>query len=118
MNEKIGLKDIIGLAMKGYKPGDIKELLELAESANQKEDLDKATTPDDQAGKDEPEGGQENGVDEKKSEPSETEKELRKQIDELNSKIKTLQDENTKKEVDGKVKTDEEKFVELVKDFF
>lgn len=31
--EKIGLRDIVQLALNGYKPGDIKELITLAEEA-------------------------------------------------------------------------------------
>ena len=119
MNEKIGLKDIIGLAIKGYKPGDIKEILELAERAQQIEEQEETTELVDQTVDDTPEQDQETDNDDKMDPDSlETESELKKEIEALNAKIKKLQEENTQKDLENEPITDQQKFEELVKDFF
>lgn len=114
----IGLKDIIGLAMKGYKPGDIKELIEIAKDASAASEPE----PDTGSAEDEPEP--ENP--EPKKEGPETEKnglseaeQLKAEIISLQEKIKAMQSDNINKEVEGKKPlTDEEKFEELVKNYF
>lgn len=106
------LTDIITLASKGYKPSDIKELLELGNALEDK--------PEEPAEDKEPEAREEKLEDPKpENENPDPEKEkLQAEIISLQEKIKELQRDNTTREISGEVKTDEEKFEELVKDFF
>lgn len=118
--EGIGLKDIIGLAMKGYKPADIKELIRIAETAQ---------TVNDQGSEDSTEGNEGQAQSESSDSSSDAEAEktpaddqdtskLQAEIISLHEKIKTLQSENIKKDLQGEVKSDQEKFEELVKNFY
>ena len=87
------LDDIIALAKQGYKPSDVKELIELSKGEPEEEP------------KDEPE-----------EEPKD---EKQKEIDELKEQIKKLQEENSRRDNsdnDG-LKSDDEKLVDLFRDF-
>ena len=114
----IGLKDIIGLAMKGYKPGDIKELIEIAKAASAASEPEPDTgSAGDEPEPDKPEPKKED-TEPKKDELSEAEQ-LKAEIISLQEKIKEMQSDNINKEVEGKKPlTDEEKFEELVKNYF
>lgn len=109
----LNITDIIALAKQGYKPSDIKELLELGqatepipdESAQGETPDEKETIPED---KPEPE----------KEDPEKDAEALRAEIISLNDKIKELQKQNTKQDISGEVKSDMEKFEELVKNFY
>ena len=118
MEEKIGLKDILSLAMKGYKLQDIKELVELANTVNVQGSEPKhiEQQPDPDTMPDKPV----DMSDEEKPDkmPTEAETELKKEIERLKATIKDLQSDNTKKDIQGEVKTDEEKFEDLVKNFY
>ena len=87
------LDDIIALAKQGYKPGDVKELIELSEGEPE----------------DEPEDEQED----------ELEDEKQKEIDELKEQIKKLQEENARRDNSDNedLKSDDEKLVDLFRDF-
>lgn len=114
----IGLKDIIGLAMKGYKPGDIKELIEIAKDASAASESEpKTESAEDNPEPENPEPKKED-PEPKKDELSEAEQ-LKAEIISLQEKIKEMQSDNINKEVEGKKPlTDEEKFEELVKNYF
>ena len=117
---EIGLKDIIGLAMKGYKPADIKELLSIAETAqavNDQGSEDDNEEIEDQAQSESSEGSSDAESEKTPAEDQDTSK-LQAEIISLQEKIKNLQSENTKKDIQGEVKTDQEKFEELVKNFY
>lgn len=107
------LTDIVALAKQGYKPSDIKELLEFGQAAEPKPDeTAQATEPEEKA-----------EIPEDKAEPVKEDPEpdteaLKAQIIQLNDKIKELQKVNTKQDISGEVKTDQEKFEELVKNFY
>lgn len=116
-NEKVGIKDIIALALKGYKPGEIKELIDLAKAANSESGSEQENThPEDHP---EQPDGSETEDDEKENPPESSDSEqLKAEIISLKEKIKELQGDNINKEVNGSEnKTDEEKFEELVKNF-
>lgn len=117
---EIGLKDIIGLAMKGYKPADIKELLSIAETTqtvNDQGSEDNTEGIEDQA-QSESSGVSSDVEDEKTPAEDQDTSKLKAEIISLQEKIKTLQSENIKKDIQGEVKTDQEKFEELVKNFY
>lgn len=119
-NGKIGLKDIIGLAMKGYKPADIKELISIAATAQAVEDQgSEAVTEDieDQAQSESSDTSLDAEAEKIPAEDQNTSR-LQAEIISLQEKIKTLQSENTKKDIQGEVKTDQEKFEELIRNFY
>ena len=107
------LNDIITLAKHGYKPSDIKELIELSkdepkdEPGNEPED-EPGNEPEDEPG-DEPE-------DEPEGRPR---GEKQKEIDKLKEQIKKLQEENARKDNSDNddLKSDDEKLVDLFRDF-
>lgn len=118
--EGIGLKDIIGLAMKGYKPADIKELISIAETSQTVNDQgSEADTGEyeDQAQSESSGVSTDAEAEKTPAEDQETSK-LQAEIISLQEKIKTLQAENIKKDIKGEVKSDQEKFEELVKNFY
>ncbi len=120
VNEKIGLKDIIGLAMKGYKPSDIKELVSIAASVQKVDDQGSEEGTDDNEGQAKSEPSETSSDEETKTTPAEDQNtiKLQDELNKLREKIKTLQAENTKKDLQGEVKSDQEKFEELVKNFY
>ena len=91
------LDDIIALAKQGYKPNDIKELIELSKDEP----------------KDEPKDGPK---DKPKDEPKD---EKQKEIDELKEQIKKMQEENARKDNSDNddLRSDDEKLVDLFRDF-
>ena len=95
------LEDIIALAKQGYKPNDIKELIELSKGEPNEEPND--------CPKNEPK-------DEPKDEPN---YEKQKEIGELKEQIKKLQEENVRKDNSNNddLKSDDEKLVDLFRDF-
>lgn len=109
----LNITDIIALAKQGYKPSDIRELLELGQAAEPIPDESaKATDPDD-----------EEKIPDEKAEPDKEDPEkdaeaLRAEIISLNDKIKELQKQTVRQDISGDVLTDEQKFEELVKNFY
>lgn len=111
----LNITDIIALAKQGYKPSDIKELLELGQAAEPAPDeTAKAETPDEKE-----------TIPEDKAEPVKEDPEkdkdaeaLRAEIISLNDKIKELQKQTVRQDISGDVLTDEQKFEELVKNFY
>lgn len=109
----LNITDIIALAKQGYKPSDIKELLELGQTAEPIPDESaKATEPDDKE-----------IIPDEKAEPDKEDPEkdaeaLRAEIISLNDKIKELQKQTVRQDISGDVMTDEQKFEELVKNFY
>ena len=112
-NKMFGLTDIVALAKQGYKPSDIKELLELAQAAEPKPDeTTQAETPD------EKETIPEDKAEPVKEDPEKDAEALRAEIISLNDKIKELQKQTVRQDISGEVLTDEQKFEELVKNFY
>lgn len=113
----LNLNDIIALAKQGYKPADVKELIELSKTAEASED-------DQEQPKDIPED-----VPEEKEAPKEEEKkddadeaakivDYKKKAEELEKKISELQKANTKQNADkSDHKSDAELFADVMKSF-
>lgn len=112
----LNLNDIIALAKQGYKPADVKELIELSKTAEASED-------DQEQPKDIPEE-----VPEEKEAPKEEEKkdgaeadkivDYKAKAEELEKKISELQKANTKQNADkSEKKSDAELFADVMKSF-
>ena len=101
------LDDIIALAKQGYKPSDVKELIELSKDEPEYEPEDEQ---EDEL-EDEPEDELEDEL--------EDENEKQKEIDELKGQIKKLQEENARRDNsdNDNLKSDDEKLVDLFRDF-
>lgn len=109
----LNITDIIALAKQGYKPSDIKELLELGQAAEPGPDeTEQAKTPD------EKETIPEDKTEPVKEDPEKDAEALRAEIISLNDKIKELQKQTVRQDISGDVLTDEQKFEELVKNFY
>ena len=123
------LDDIIELAKQGYKPADIKELIELSKSEGTKPEDKK---PEDDQKKEQPK--KENPEDDqKKEQPKDDQKEqpkddavdykgkvtqLEEELQKTKELLQKLQTENTKKDASGgNEKTDAEAFAEAMKSF-
>lgn len=113
--EGIGLKDILALAMKGYKLDEIKELVSLGQTVTETEKKQEETPAAD------PDTAQPEQAEEQQREKpdtmSEDSEQLKAKIIQLEDKIKVMQEENTRKEVERKMETDEEKLRKIVQDF-
>lgn len=109
----LNITDIIALAKQGYKPSDIKELLELGQAAEPiPDETAKGETPDEE------EEIPEDKPEPVKEDPEKDAEALRAEIISLNDKIKELQKQTARQDISGEVKTDQEKFEELVKNFY
>lgn len=118
------LDDIIELAKQGYKPADIKELIELSKSEgpkpeDKKPEDDQKEQPKDEKPKDDqkeqPEGKKpEDDAVDYKGKVTQLEEELQK----TKELLQKLQTENTKKDASGgEEKTDADAFAEAMKSF-
>lgn len=118
------LDDIIELAKQGYKPADIKELIELSKSEGPK--------PEDKKPKDDPKGQPKDSKPEddhketpKDSKPEDDAVDYKEKVTQLEGELQKtkellqkLQTENTKKDASGgEEKTDAEVFTEAMKSF-
>ena len=118
------LDDIIELAKQGYKPADIKELIELSKSEGPKPEDKKPE--DDQKGQPKdtkPEDDQKETP--KDTKPEDDEVDYKEKVTQLEGELQKtkellqkLQTENTKKDASGgEEKTDAEVFTEAMKSF-
>ena len=124
----LNLTDIVALAKQGYKPNDIKELIELTKEAPEDNKGDQGTQPD----------PDENKPDEKSSENKPTEdnqkdgeaspdqldykeevEKLKAQLQETENKLSKLQKENVRRnaDTDENKKSDAEAFADVMKSF-
>lgn len=118
----IKLDDIVALAKQGYKPSDIKELIELSKEApaseekepdqeTEKENITDDKTPSDTVAPEK---------EDKHSDDQEASKvvDYKKKVEELEKKISDLQKANTRKNVaDTDEKSDSEVIADLMKSF-
>ena len=114
----LNLNDIIALAKQGYKPADIKELIELSKSEGPAPEGEK---PEDDQKKEQP---KEKPEDDQKKEPQEAEKpeddtvDYKKKAEELEKKLSEVQKANTKQNADkSEEKSDAEMFADVMKSF-
>lgn len=119
-NDKISIKDIVQLALKGYSKDDIKELFDLAKS-KESDDEAEQKTPDDSEGKDkaEPETQNDDPKDEAKEEKSIDIEALKKELEAVKGQLKEAQKANTGKDISdkGDNASDDEIIKSLVRDF-
>lgn len=121
------LTDIIALAKAGYSPADVKDLIALQSDENK--DLSPSSapllTPDAEPEPElspAPEGAPETPADDKETKIYDMEahakiKELEAQNKALSEQISKLQHEETRKDISGGVKSDQDKFNELMASF-
>ena len=119
------LDDIIELAKQGYKPADIKELIELSKSNGEKPKDDQKEQPKDDQ-KEQPKDDQkEQPKDDHKEQPKDDAVDYKGKVTQLEEELQKtkellqkLQTENTKKDASGgNEKTDAEAFAEAMKSF-
>lgn len=116
--DKVTVKDIISLALKGYSKDDIKELLELAQSKEvSTEEGEQKTLPEDEA-KAKPEEEATPSEDEAKEDAPNIDS-LKKEIDDLKAQLKEAQADNNSSDLSGRTdnKTDDEILNDLARSF-
>lgn len=113
----LNLNDIIALAKQGYKPADVKELIELSKTAEASEDDQEQPTEIPEQPEEEKEAPKE---EEKKDGAGEADKivDYKAKAEELEKKISELQKANTKQNADkSDHKSDAELFADVMKSF-
>lgn len=120
------LDDIVALAKQGYKPADVKELIELSkasEDSDQKEELPKPEenkpTKDDGKKEELPTPEQQPSQGTVANEPSDDQVvDYKKKVEELEAKLAELQKANTRKNIaDTDEKSDFDVFADAMKSF-
>lgn len=113
----LNLNDIIALAKQGYKPSDVKELIELSQTVE-------ASEADQEQPKEMPETEaevKEAPKEEEQKESAQTAEivDYKKKVEELEKKLSDLQKANTKQNADKSEnkKSDAELFADVVKSF-
>lgn len=118
MGERPTFKDILEFAKAGWKPGDVKDIIETAGKLEVKTE-EPAEIPEKDQEQPAPEKEQKGTSEQPKEDVSKDEliKQLQGQIEELNEKIKTVQEANTKKDLQGTVQTDSDRLEEIARSF-
>ena len=118
MGEKLSIKDVVEFAKAGWKPGDVKDIIEAAGKMEAKTE-EPAEIPEKDQEQPAPEKEQKETSKQLKDDASKDEliKQLQGQIEELNGRIKTVQEANTKKNLQGTVQTDQEKLEDIARSF-
>lgn len=118
------LDDIIELAKQGYKPADIKELIELSKSEGEKpkdskpEDDQKGQPKDSKPEDDQKETPKDSKPEDGAVDYKEKVTQLEGELQKTKELLQKLQTENTKKDASGgNEKTDAEAFAEAMKSF-
>lgn len=129
MGERLGFKDIIDLAKAGYKPGDVKELLQIANEQKAVSEEPPVTTPKEDAqpeAEKAPEANAEKPVSETQPEQADALKDLqsqietlRKQSDDKDKLIKQIQKDNASRNIKAETKeqTEDEVLADIVRNF-
>lgn len=129
MGEKLGFRDIIDLAKAGYKPGDVKELLQIANEQKAVPEEPPVTTPKEDVqpeAEKAPNTNAEKPVSETQTEQVDALKDLqsqletlRKQSDEKDNLIKQIQKENASRNIktEAQEKTEDEVLADIVRNF-
>lgn len=118
MGERPTFKDILEFAKAGWKPGDVKDIIEAAGKLEAKPEGPAEITEKDQE-QPVPEKEQKETSEQPKEDASKDEliKQLQGQIEELNGRIKTVQEANTKKDLQGAVPSETDKLEEIARSF-
>ena len=129
MGEKLGFKDIIDLAKAGYKPGDVKELLQIANEQKAVPEEPPVTAPKEDVqpeAEKAPDANAEKPVSETQPEQADALKELQSQIetlkaqsDEKDKLIKQIQKDNASRNIKSETKeqTEDEVLADIVRNF-
>lgn len=129
MGEKLGFRDIIDLAKAGYKPGDVKELLQIANEQKAVSEEPPVTTPKEDAQPEvekAPNANADKPVSETQPEQADALKDLLSQIetlkaqsDEKDKLIKQIQKDNASRNIktEAKEKTEDEILADIVRNF-
>lgn len=120
----LNLTDIVALAKQGYKPNDIKELIELTKEApeGKPEDQEKQPIPEDaeKPSEDKPkeEEKKDGGASPDQLDYKEEVEKLKAQLQETENKLSKLQKENVRRNADtGDKKPDAEAFADVMRSF-
>lgn len=120
----LNLTDIVALAKQGYKPNDIKELIELTKEApeGKPEDQEKQPKPDEpeKPSEDKPkeEEKKDGGASPEQLDYKEEVEKLKAQLQETENKLSKLQKENVRRNADtGNEKPDAEAFADVMRSF-
>ena len=111
----MNLSDIIALAKEGYKPSDIKELMSLASSNEEKPSIEETTdiqdkkTEQHEDGKERPDEAPQKSTEDSSNVIAIDE--YKKKIEELEEKVKVLQSENVHKNYEDKDKKPDEEIL-------
>lgn len=117
----LNLTDIVALAKQGYKPNDIKELIELTKEAPAEAEAEVQPTTEEAPAENKPtEDNQKDGEasNDQLDYKEEVEK-LKAQLQETENKLSKLQKENTRRnaDTDEHKKSDAEAFADVMKSF-
>lgn len=118
----MNLSDIVALAKEGYKPSDIRELIDLASSHEDKPSVEEKTDDQDKKTEQHEDGKERPDEAPKKSTDDSSNviaiDEYKKKIEELEEKVKVLQSENVHKNYEDKdKKPDEEILNDITRSF-
>ena len=120
----LNLTDIVALAKQGYKPNDIKELIELTKEApeGKTEDQEKQPKPEEpeKPSEDKPkeEEKKDGGASPDQLDYKEEVEKLKAQLQETENKLSKLQKENVRRNADtGDEKPDAEAFADVMRSF-
>lgn len=129
MGEKLGFRDIIDLAKAGYKPGDVKELLQIANEQKAVTEESPVTTPKEDVqpeAEKAPNANADTPVSETQPEQADALKELqlqietlRKQSDEKDKLIKQIQKDNASRNIksEAKEKSEDDVLADIARSF-
>lgn len=126
MGEKLGFKDIIDLAKAGYKPADVKELLQLANEQKPVSEEMPVTVPKEETqpeAKKEPEAVSETQTDKQEDENLKNlqnqVEDLKRQSNEKDKLIKQIQKENSSRNTKEETtqKSEEDTLADIVRNF-
>ena len=129
MGEKLGFRDIIDLAKAGYKPGDVKELLQIANEQKAVPEEPPVTTPKEDVqpeAEKAPNANADKPVSEAQPEQADALKDLQNQIetlkaqsDEKDKLIKQIQKDNASRNIktEAKEKTEDDVLANIARSF-
>lgn len=129
MGEKLGFRDIIDLAKAGYKPGDVKELLQIANEQKAVTEESPVTTPKEDVqpeAEKAPNANADKPVSETQPEQADALKDLQNQIETLKAQskekdelIKKIQKDNASRNIktEAKEKSEDDVLADIARSF-
>ena len=115
MADRPTIKDIVEFAKAGWKPADVKEIIEAASRQEVKPEEEPAEIiPKEEVQPDQEKPEEPKAYDVSKDKEIE---QLKKQLEEASKKLSTVQEENTKKNLQGTVPSSEERLNDIARTF-